>query len=218
MLDPDGVVASWNAGRAALQGLRRPTRSSASISRASTPPRTARAGPARARARDRRSARAGSRPKAGACARTAPGSGPTSSSTRSATLGRADRLRQDHPRPHRAQGRRGGAARQRGAVPAAGPGRHRLRHLHARSRRPRLELERRRRADQGLHAGRDRRRSISRASTPRRTAPAGEPARALDDRRARGPLREGGLARPQGRHAASGPTSSSIRSATTTAS
>jgi PAS domain S-box-containing protein len=42
------------------------------------------------------------------------------------------RLRQGHARLKRAQSCRGGAAAKRGALPAARPGRHRLRHLHAR--------------------------------------------------------------------------------------
>ena len=46
---------------------------------------------------------------------------------------------------------------------------------------------------------------------------AGRPARALRDRARERPLRGGRLARPQGRHRSSGPASSSIRSATTTA-
>ena len=82
------------------------------------------------------SATASSRTRAGACARTARASGRMSSSIpiRDA-VGRAAGLRQDHPRPHRTQGGRAGAARERGAVPPAGAGRHRLRDLHARRRR-----------------------------------------------------------------------------------
>ena len=45
---------------------------------------------------------AGSKPKAGACARTARGFWASSSSTRSTKTRQADRLRQDHPRHHRA--------------------------------------------------------------------------------------------------------------------
>ena len=49
------------------------------------------------------------------------------------------------------------AARKRGPVPPPGPGGDRLRDLHARPRRPRRQLEHRRRAHQGLHARRDHR-------------------------------------------------------------
>ena len=131
--------------------------------------------------------------------------------------GRADRLRQDHARPDRAPPGRGGAAAQRGAVPPAGPGRHRLRHLHARSRRPGHQLERRRPAHQGLPARRDHRPALlallhrggsrERASRARRSRR--RCARAASRRRA------GACARTA---AASGPTSSSTRSATRTAS
>ena len=77
MLDPDGHVATWNAGaersratsprgdrRAALLGL--------------LPRRRSRRRQARARARDRTRRRAAARTKAGACARTAAASGRTS--------------------------------------------------------------------------------------------------------------------------------------------
>ena len=71
------------------------------------------------------------------------------------------------------------AAAERGAVPPAGAGRHRLRDLHARSRRPCHQLELRRRAHQGLSAAKRSSASISRASTPPKTATAGEPQTAL---------------------------------------
>ncbi len=61
------------------------------------------------------------------------------------------------------------ASRERGAVPAAGPERHRLRHLHARPRGASEQLECRRRALQGLFARTRSWASTSRASTPRRT-------------------------------------------------
>ena len=69
MLDPNGVITSWNAGGQRIKGYT-PERSSASISRASTPRPTAprRAAPA---LRPRRS-KAATRRKAGGCARTAP--------------------------------------------------------------------------------------------------------------------------------------------------
>ncbi len=70
---------------------------------------------------------------------------------------------------HRAQERPGRSAPERGAVPAAGAGRHRLRDLHARCRRLHHQLERGRRAHQGLSLRGDHRASTSRVSTPRRT-------------------------------------------------
>ena len=71
MLDPDGHRdAAGTPAPSASRAIGR-TRSSASISRASTPRRTARDGAPAARARDRARARAASRRKAGACARTA---------------------------------------------------------------------------------------------------------------------------------------------------
>ena len=73
------------------------------------------------------------------------------------------------------------------------------------------QLERGCAADQGLHARTRSSGSTSRRSTPPRIARPGCRTQALRDRRARGPVREGGLARPQGRHAASGRMSSSIR-------
>ena len=74
----------------------------------------------------------------------------------------------------------GGAAAERGALPAAGPGRDRLRHLHARSRRPRHQLELRARS--GSRATRNTRSSAStsRPSTPPRTARPGCRQQALE--------------------------------------
>ena len=66
---------------------------------------------------------------------------------------------------------RGGAARKRAALPPARERRHRLRALHARSQRDRHQLERRRRAHQGLFGRRRSSASISRASIPRATGP-----------------------------------------------
>ena len=48
--------------------------------------------------------------------------------------GKLDRLRQDHPRHDRTARRPACGAGKRAPLPAAGPRRHRLRHLHARSR------------------------------------------------------------------------------------
>ena len=130
------------------------------------------AGLPRTGAEDGGAQRAASSTRAGASARTARASGPMSSSTRSATpVGEPHRLRQGHARLDRAQGGRGDAAAKRGAVPPAGPGRHRLRHLHARSRRTRDQLERGRRAHQGLPAPTRSSASTSRASIPKRIGP-----------------------------------------------
>ena len=85
MLDPDGHRGAAGTPAPSASRATPPTRSSASISPASIPSED-RAGRPAARARWRpRRARASSRPRAGACARTARASGPTSSSTRSAT-------------------------------------------------------------------------------------------------------------------------------------
>ena len=82
--------------------------------------------------------------------------------------------------------------------------------------RHRHQLERRRASASRDTRPRKSSASISRASTPTRTAPPGVPARALqiasDDRA----LRRGRLAGPQGRHRSSGPASSSTPSATMT--
>ena len=83
MLDPTGHVTNWNSGAHRIKGYL-PTRSSASISPASTRRKTARPASRRTRCKPPR-ARVASKRKAGASARTAPGSGPASSSTASAT-------------------------------------------------------------------------------------------------------------------------------------
>ena len=85
--------------------------------------------------------------------------------------GTPDRLRQGHPRHHRADGGPGGAARERAPLPAAGRRRRRLRHLHARPERHHHQLERRRRADQGLYGRRDHRPAFLALLHARRTAP-----------------------------------------------
>ena len=83
------------------------------------------------------------------------------------------------------------AARKRAAIPSAGRRRHRLRDLHARSRRHRHQLERRRRAHQGLQRANEIvGRHFSLFYTPEDRA-AGEPERALAVRRRCRPLRGG---------------------------
>ena len=67
--------------------------------------------------------------------------------------GRTDRLCQDHARHYRASECRGGAERQRKAIPAAGLRRYRLRALYARPERDRHQLEYRRAAHQGVPSG-----------------------------------------------------------------
>ena len=157
----------------------------------------------------RRARRAASRTRAGACARTARGSGPTSSSprcaTRTATLVGFAKVTRDltsasAPRSSCGQ-TRGAERREREQRSACWCRRARLRDLHARPRRPRRDLERGRRAHQGLPRGRDHRPALLELFYPTRTRAPAAPGRRAADRRARGPLRGGGLARAQGRHA-----------------
>ncbi len=75
MLDPEGRIASWNAGAESIRDTR-PRRSSASTSRVSTRGRRWKA-IFRRRSWKRPNASVGSRTKAGGCARTAPCFGPT---------------------------------------------------------------------------------------------------------------------------------------------
>ena len=113
--------------------------------------------------------------------------------------------------------RRKRPVRERAALPDARPGRARLRHLHARHRGPRHQLERRRAEHQGLFGRRDRRPAflpLLHGGGPR---PRRAPVRARD-RASRRQIRTRGLARPQGRYARSGRASSSIRSSTRAAS
>ena len=196
---PDGVVTSWNAGAERFKGYR-PKRSSASISRTSTPRRTARRG-FRARCSRPRARRASSKARAGACARTAAASGRSVVIDRDPRRRRrADRLRQDHPRHDRADARRKQSLREsERTLPAAGPGRHRLRDLHARPEGHVTNWNAGAAAHQGLCRRRDHRAAFLAASTPTRIATPACPRRALRDRRRDGPLRGGGLARSQGR-------------------
>ena len=95
---------------------------------------------------------------------------------------RADRLRQDHPRHHRAAGGRAALRESEQQFRLLVQGVHRLRHLHARSRTARHATGTPARS--GSRATRPTRSSasISRASTPRRTARPACPQRALRDR------------------------------------
>ena len=201
MLDTDGRVTSWNAGAERIKGYQ-----ARRDHRAAFLALLHRGGSRRRRAR----ARAAHRAPRGQVR----GRGLARAQGRHALLGerggrrdprperRADRLRQDHPRHDRSRAARKQALREsERAVPDPGPGRHRLRDLHARSGRPRDELERRRRADQGLS-----RRTRSSASISRRFyTPEDRDARRARtrarDRRARRAVRGRRLARAQGRHA-----------------
>ena len=147
-------------------------------------------------------AKASSLAKAGASARTARVSGRAWSSTRSSDeagelIGFAKITRDMTERARGAAG----PARGRAALPAARPGRHRLCDLHARSRRPRDQLERRRRAHQGLLRPTKSSASISAASTRLRISTPGVPARGARNGARDRPLRSRRLARAQGRHA-----------------
>ena len=170
-------------------------------------------------ARDRRARRHSSSGRAGGCARTAPASGRMSSSIRSATQRRARsafaKITRDLTERKKAAG---GAAPQRGAVPPAGPGRHRLRHLHARSRRHRHATGTRApSASRAIAAHEIVGQHFSRFYTRRGPAAGRAAARACRRREREGRFeKEGWRVRKDGSR--SGPTSSSIRSATTTAS
>src|SRR6266542_5259358 len=96
-------------------------------------------------------------------------------------------------------GRSSSRARRAGRdVPPPGRAREGLRDLHARPGRPRDELERWRRADQGLPRRRDHRQALLDLLHARRCE-ARPSARGPAGGRARGTLRGGGLACPQGR-------------------
>jgi PAS domain S-box-containing protein len=199
MLDADGRVASWNAGAQRFKGYTA-AEIIGRISAASTPRRTA---PRARRAGLRTAAEtAATRSRAGACARTAAVLGASWSSTPIRDGRRADRLRQGHPRPHRAKAAEESCA-ERAAVPAAGQGvtDYAIYMLDRDGRRE--QLERRRRAHQGLPPRRDRRPALlpllHRRGPRRRRCPTRAWRRA-----ARGPLRgeAGGCARTA---AASGP-------------
>ena len=77
MLDPNGHVSSWNAGANRFKGYVAQEILGEHFSRFYTAEDRAAGMPARA-LRDRAEARASSKPRAGACARTARASGPTS--------------------------------------------------------------------------------------------------------------------------------------------
>ena len=127
MLDPDGIVTSWNPGAQRFKGYE-----AARDHRPAFLPLLHRGGPRRRACRRRAletAAREGRFESEGWRVRKdgTPLLGACRHRSDPHAVGRADRLRQDHPRPDRAQSGRGGAAAKRGAVPAAGPGRHRLR-------------------------------------------------------------------------------------------
>ena len=99
LLDPAGHVATWNAGADGSRATA-PKRSSASTSRSSTRPKDLARG--KPQALEAPPATGASRTKAGGCARTAAGSGPTSSSRRFAIrTAQLPGVRQGHARPDR---------------------------------------------------------------------------------------------------------------------
>ena len=77
----------------------------------------------------------------------------------------------------------------------------RLRDLHARSRRPRRDLERRRRAHQGLRGRARSSASTSRSSTRPRPSPRGKPEHELEVAAREGRFEDEGWRAAQGRHA-----------------
>ncbi len=129
--------------------------------------------------------------------------------------GRAARLLQGHPRPHRAPRAARSVAPERGALPAARRERQGLRDLHARSRGTRDELERGRRAHQGLQGPRDHRPALRDVLSAGRGRKEVAGAGACHGARAR-TLRRRGCARAQGRQRRSGRAWRSRRSTTAT--
>ena len=116
MLDSDGYVATWNPGARRFKGYEAEEIIGRNFSTFFTP-RTARPECPSGRSGSPPK-RAASRPRAGGCARTAPASGSTPCSTRSATttgklLGFAKITRDDH----RQAGRRARPAGERAALP-----------------------------------------------------------------------------------------------------
>ena len=204
---PDGMVTSWNAGRRADQGLHRPTRSSASISRASTPRRTAR--PA-SRARCSRPPRSEGKFEGEGWRVRKDGSRFWAQRRHRPDPRRrrqAHRLRQDHPRHDRAaRGRRKRCARassSSGCWSRASP----TTRSSCSTRKGRSPTGTRApSASRAIRRGRNRRPAFLAASTPTRTAQRAC-RRALEDRARGGPFRSRRLARAQGRHAGSGPAS-----------
>ena len=184
-LDPNGAHPELERRRGAHQGLRGGARSSAGTSRSST-----RRGP--------RGRQAGARARERGARRASRGRGVARPEGRHAVLGE---------RRHHRAARRGGtlvgfakvtrdlterrraeerAARERGALPAPHRERAGLRHLHARPRRARRELERGR-----ASASRATRPTRSSAGTSRRSIPRRDARPGLPRLRARGRAREG---------------------------
>ena len=169
MLDPNGIVTNWNAGAQRIKGYAPDEIIGQHFCIFYTPEERAAGRPAEALAtalregkyRGRRLARPQGRH---ALLRV----GGDRSALRG---GRPGRLRQDHPRHHRAGGGAECAAGQRAQLPAPGQRCHRLRALHARSGGTRVELERRRRTDQGLHADGNHRPAFLALLHRRRTRP-----------------------------------------------
>ena len=200
MLDPEGHVASWNAGAERIKGYSAEEIIGQHFSRF-YPPGGDRPRLARARAGGARGGRAASRTRAGGCARTAPASGPTSSSPRCATTGRAESASPRSPATSPS-----GAARRR----PCGRARSGSACSSRASRTTRSSCSTRAATSTSWNPGAERikgypRREIigqhfSRFYPPDALAARLAGARA-DGGAAGGPLRGRGLARPQGRHA-----------------
>ena len=116
MLDAGWPHRFLEQRRAADQAIQRRRDRSGATSRSSTRKRRSpQAGP-QEELRRSHGRKAASKTKAGACARTAAASGPTSSSRRCSTPRHAARLLEGHARPDGAKAPRGAAAGQRGAA------------------------------------------------------------------------------------------------------
>ena len=199
MLDPEGVVNSWNPGAQRFKGYTAAEIMGQHFSRFYTAGGPA-GRPAPRAPGDRRERGPVRGRRLAAFARTEAASGPTWSSTpsvirRRVLIGFAKITRDLTERRQAEESLR----RQRGAVPAAGPRGHRLRDLHARPRRPRDAAGTPAPSASRATGRRRSSASTSPTSTPTEDRADGEP-RARSRRPAReGTLRERGLAGPQGR-------------------
>ena len=179
MLDPAGHVASWNTGAKRFKGYEADEIIGRHFSVFYTE-EDRRAGlPAQGAARPP-SVTASSRPRAGACARTARASGRMSSSIRSgarrASCSASPRSPATSPNGRRPSSRCARRRRSSRSSSRASP----TTRSTCSTRRPRRDLEPRRPAHQGIRRRPRSSASISRASTPRRIAPPASRARALE--------------------------------------
>ena len=208
MLDPSGMVSNWNAGAERIKGYRAEEIVGQHFSVFYTeedrsgglPPRAladAQPGKGRFEAEGWRVRKDGTRFLASRGDRRDP-----------RRARRADRLRQDHARHHRAaEGRRTRCARASGssACWSSGVTDYALYMLDPNGNVTNWNAGAER--DQGLCAAARSSVSTSRASTPSRDRACGRAGAGARDRARRGPVRGGRLARAQGRHVASGPAS-----------